>query len=105
MMLAATRLCVASFLAVACSAACSQTHVIAIEGMRFSPESLTINRGDRVAWENKDLFPHTVTAGAKAFDSSDMAPQASWAYVASTPGEYAYHCTYHPTMTARLVVR
>jgi plastocyanin len=80
------------------------THVVTIENMRFSPEALTVRRGERVVWINKDLFPHTATANTKAFDSRNIEPNASWTYMAGKPGEYAYGCLLHPTMKARLTV-
>jgi plastocyanin len=103
-MLAQTRAAVAS-LSLAVSFAQADTHVIVIESMRFNPPSLTVKRGDRVVWENRDLFSHTATSKAGAFDSEDLAAHASWAYVADKEGDYPYHCAYHPTMTGRLVVR
>ncbi|MEX3635014.1 cupredoxin family copper-binding protein [Paraburkholderia sp. BR14320] len=85
--------------------AMAATYVVVIEQMRFNPAALTVARGDRVVWINKDLFPHTATADAKAFDSHDIAPDASWSYVATKGGRYAYSCTLHPTMHAVLNVR
>jgi plastocyanin len=84
--------------------AAPKTYVITIENMRFNPEVLTVKRGDRVVWINKDLFPHTATAETKAFDSRSIEPNASWTYEARKAGEYAYVCTLHPTMKARLTV-
>jgi plastocyanin len=81
-----------------------KTHVITMENMRFNPEVLTVQRGDRVVWINKDLFPHTATADNKAFDSRSIQPNASWTYEARKAGEYAYVCSFHPTMKARLTV-
>lgn len=92
-------------LGVAEAGAAPETHVVTIEGMRFNPESLTVNKGDRVVWINKDLFPHTATSGAKAFDSHSIAPEASWSFVARAAGDYAYGCALHPTMKGRLTVR
>jgi plastocyanin len=85
--------------------AMAATYVVVIEQMRFQPAALTVARGDRVVWVNKDLFPHTATADAKAFDSQAIAPDASWSYVARDTGHYAYSCTLHPTMHAVLNVR
>lgn len=82
-----------------------QTYTVTIENMQFSPNTLTVHRRDRVVWVNKDLFPHTATAAAKAFDSHEIPANGSWSYVARTAGEYAYGCTLHPTMKAKLVVR
>ena len=66
---------------------------------------LTVKPGERVTWVNKDLFPHTVTAAAHAFDSGSIAAGASWTYVAGKTGEYAYGCTFHPTMKGILKVQ
>ena len=83
----------------------ARTHTVTVENMQFSPASLTVSPGDRIVWVNQDLFPHTATADSKAFDSRDIAAGASWTYVAVRSGEYAYSCTFHPTMKGRLVVR
>ncbi|MBS0612260.1 MAG: cupredoxin family copper-binding protein [Proteobacteria bacterium] len=85
--------------------AAAATHVVRVENMQFTPSSLTVRRGDRIVWVNKDLFPHTVTSDTKAFDSHDIPPSASWTYRADRPGEYAYSCAYHPTMKAKIIVR
>ncbi len=73
--------------------------------MRFNPDQLTIKRGDRVVWVNKDLVPHTVTADEKTFDSGDIPAGKSWTYLAAASGRYAYTCTYHPTMKGTLIVQ
>lgn len=91
-------------LLVACGAAGAATHAVTIEGMKFQPEQLTVHRGDRITWTNKDLVPHTVTS-AGAFDSGAIAPGKSWSWTAANPGAHDYVCTYHPTMKARVVVQ
>ena len=83
----------------------SATHTVIIENMRFSPDELVVKRGDRVVWINKDLFPHTATADAKAFDSGDIPVEKSWTYIAAAPGHYAYQCTFHPGMKGTLIVQ
>ncbi|MBK6005594.1 cupredoxin family copper-binding protein [Ramlibacter ginsenosidimutans] len=91
-------------LVVACGSAAAATHVVTIEGMKFEPGELTVHRGDRITWTNKDLVPHTVTA-AGAFNSGAIAPGKSWSWLAGAPGAHDYVCTYHPTMKARVVVQ
>jgi putative membrane protein len=86
------------------SAAVLDPRTITIEGMAFAPAQVSVREGDRVTWVNKDLFPHTVTASGGAFDSHEIAPGASWSYVAAKAGDYGYRCTFHPTMSARLTV-
>ena len=82
----------------------STTHTVTIEGMRFQPEVLTIAPGDTVVWVNKDLVPHTATSKAGGFDSKDIQADKSWRYTIRTTGEFAYICTFHPTMKATLRV-
>ena len=86
-------------------AAGPKTYTVAIENMQFNPGQLTVHRGDRIVWVNKDLFPHTATADGHTFDSGSIAQNGSWTYVAGKPGEYSYGCTFHPTMKATLTVQ
>lgn len=96
--------------------------------MTYRPALLTVRRGDRIRWTNRDLVPHTVTEQSSAaaqsgvasrgnvasrsnatlqagmFDSKAIAPNASWSWVADTPGTYSYVCMFHPTMKASLRV-
>lgn len=79
-------------------------HTVIIEAMSFEPQVLVVHRGDRITWINKDPFPHTVTSTAGQFDSHEIAPDASWTYVARKAGEYAYVCSLHVTMKGKLEV-
>jgi len=88
-----------------CAVAAPKTYYVVIEQMRFNPPTLTVKRGDRVEWVNKDLFAHTASATSKAFDSGGIAPNASWSFVAGQAGSYPYLCNFHPTMRGTLNVR
>lgn len=85
-------------------AAAAETHVVAIEGMAFVPATITVRRGDKVVWQNKDLVPHTATAQG-VFDSKNIDPQASWSWTASGPGQHPYVCLYHPGMKGEVIVQ
>ena len=80
------------------------THTVTIDGSRFEPETLSVTVGDTVVWVNKDLVAHTATSKARAFDSGLIAPGKSWKYKAKRAGDFAYTCTYHPTMNGTLRV-
>lgn len=103
------RLAIGALIALSAAASATagpgRTHTITIENMQFNPQALTVHAGDTVVWVNKDLFPHTVTASTKAFDSGGIAANASWSYVAAKSGDYAYGCTFHPTMKGSLTVQ
>lgn len=85
-------------------AAWATTHTIVIEGMRFQPAALTVKRGDRVVWVNRDVVPHTATASG-AVDSPAIAPGASWGATLARRGHHEIVCTLHPTMKASLDVK
>jgi len=86
------------------AAAGAATHTIVIEGMKYVPDNLTVKRGDRIVWQNKDVVPHTATAPHK-WDTGSIAPGKSWSRAAPKPGKYDYVCTFHPGMKATLVVQ
>ena len=81
----------------------------------YEPNPLTVNVGDTIAVENKDIAPHTVTNGkdatdptmGKLFDTSIINAGDSAEIVAADldPGEYAYFCSVHPYMTGTLTVQ
>jgi plastocyanin len=81
-----------------------KTHTVTIEGMRFQPEMLTVARGDTIVWVNQDVVPHTATSKAGNFDSKLIQTDNSWKYTIQKKGDFAYICTFHPTMKATLRV-
>jgi plastocyanin len=82
-----------------------KTHTVTIESMRFQPETITVAPGDTIIWVNKDLVPHTATSEAGRFDSKDIQAERSWRYNTRKKGDFAYICTFHPTMTGMLRVK
>ena len=80
-------------------------HTVLIEGMSFTPQTLSVRQGDMIVWTNKDPFPHTVTARNRQFDSHLLAEDHSWKYTARKRGEFPYFCTLHQTMTGVLIVK
>ena len=88
----------------AAGAAASATHTVVIADMKFSPESLTVKRGDTIVWVNKDVFPHNARAQDRSFESPDLGTNKSWRYVATKAGTFSYVCTLHPMMKGTLVI-
>lgn len=82
-----------------------KVHTVTIEGMRFLPEELTVARGDAIVWINKDLVPHTATSAAGKFDSKEIPAGKSWRLTIRKAGNFAYICTFHPTMKAVVQVK
>ena len=82
-----------------------RTHTITIEDMRFQPEVLELAPRDTIVWLNKDVVPHTATSEVGDFDSNTILTSESWRYTARKKGDFAYVCTFHPTMKGSLRVR
>lgn len=76
---------------------------ITISGFSFS--EVTAAAGATVAVTNEDGAPHTVSSDDDAWEEASVAGGASGEITApSEPGEYAFHCEIHPTMSGTLVV-
>jgi plastocyanin len=99
-----TTLCAAGMFYARLSAAVAVTHTVAIDAVKFEPETITVKVGDTVVWVNKDPFPHTVTSQAGGFDSHPFAAGQSWSYTPTRVGVFPYTCTLHLTMQATLKV-
>lgn len=78
---------------------------ITISDMQFGPP-LTVAPGATVTVVNSDSAEHTVTADSgNAFDV-DVDGKGTTTFTApTTPGTYAFHCTYHPRMHGQLIVK
>lgn len=75
-----------------------------IEGMAFTPSTLSVTQGTTVTWTNKDGVTHNVTSSTALFSSGSMSSGATFSYTFSAVGSYAYSCTIHPGMTGKVVV-
>ncbi len=83
----------------------AESQALTMEGMKILPATVTVKRGERLTWTNKDVVPHTATAKG-VFDSGAIAPGKSWSHAApGKAGTYDYVCTFHPGMKATLVVQ
>ena len=93
---------------------------VQISSFRFQPAELTVAAGTTVTWTNDDAILHTVTTGTSLkkddFGNYDVAPDGrangtladkgqTFSFTFTTPGDYAYFCSRHNNMTARVVVR
>jgi len=93
---------------------------VQISGFRFQPAELTVPVGTTVTWSNADDILHTVTTGTSVkkddFGNYDIASDGringtlpekgqTFSFTFTTAGEYAYFCSRHNNMTARVVVR
>lgn len=80
---------------------------VTIQNFAFTPSSITVKKGTKVTWTNKDNVTHTVneTDGQSGGpNSGDIAPGASYSFTFSTVGTFNYHCAIHPSMLGKVVV-
>lgn len=75
-----------------------------MKGDTFAPETVTIDAGASVRFENDDTDAHTVTSPG-VFDSGGLDPTQSFTYRFTKPGTYRYVCSLHPWMKGKVVVR
>jgi len=92
-------------LAGAAVAATPSSPRVSIRAFKFVPAQLTVPVGATVTWTNGDEEAHTVTATDRAYTSSGLDRQESYAHRFTAPGTYTYFCALHPHMTATVVVK
>jgi plastocyanin len=82
------------------------TRTVVIQDFSFKPAHITIKRGTKVRWINKDSTAHTATANNKrSFDSGRLRPGQRYTHTFKSAGKKSYHCKIHPDMRASVVVK
>jgi plastocyanin len=82
------------------------TKTVLIQNFSFKPAKVTIKRGTKVRWINKDSTAHTATANnPRSFDSGRLGKGQSYTHTFKSAGKKPYHCEIHPDMRASVVVK
>jgi plastocyanin len=82
------------------------TRTVLIQDFSFKPAHITIKRGTKVRWINKDSTAHTATANnGRSFDSGRLGPGKSYTHTFKSVGKKPYHCEIHPHMKGRITVK
>ena len=82
------------------------TRTVLIQNFSFKPAHITVKRGTRVTWINRDMTKHTATASNGAFDSGILRPGQSYSHTFKTAGRTnKYHCEIHPFMRGSVTVK
>ena len=80
--------------------------IVVISNFTYSPSSLTISAGDTVTWRNDDSVGHTVTSDSGSeLNSSLLGQGQTYTHIFGATGNFPYHCTVHPNMTASVTVQ
>ena len=78
---------------------------ITIHNLAFDPSTIIVTVGTTVTWVNNDGTTHTVTADGGAFDSGSLAGGATFQFTFDQVGDFAYHCSIHPSMQGTISVK
>ena len=91
----------------AARAAEAVTASVTIDNFSFTPAVLTVARGTKVVWTNRDDIPHTVVSDARppVFRSPALDTDETFEAVFDRPGRWGYFCALHAHMQGSIVVR
>ena len=87
------------------SATASRAVTERIVGLSYRPTPLTVSAGTRVVFSNQDSGAHTATQNGGGFDTGRIRPGKSAAVTFKRPGTYRFHCTIHPSMKGKIIVK
>ena len=77
---------------------------VTISGFQYDPETVTIQAGGKVIWQNEDSAEHTATLDDGSFTTGDLAEGKLKSESFDTPGTYTYFCEIHPQMKGTVEV-
>jgi plastocyanin len=67
-----------------------------MQGIKFSPSTITAKVGQTITWTNMDNVDHNVSAtGAQTFNSSNFGQGGTYSMKLTKPGTINYVCTIH----------
>jgi plastocyanin len=82
------------------------TRTVVIKDFSFQPAHITIKRGTKVIWINKDTAPHTATANnGKSFNSGLLRKGKRYSHTFKRTGKKPYFCKIHPHMKGSVTVK
>ena len=80
------------------------TDTVIISQMQFMPAALNVKIGDTVVWINNDMVDHDITSDkGDSFYSDTLHVGGTWKI--AVKDSVGYHCSIHPTMQGRLVLK
>jgi plastocyanin len=77
--------------------------VVHIKDFAFSPENITIDRGDTVVWDNQDSAPHIVKF--PDFQSGALSNGQAFEHTFNEAGEFPYVCGIHASMHGKVIAQ
>ena len=77
---------------------------VALSNFAIGPAKIEVPLGTTVTWTNDDDAPHSVTFDNGMADSGIFHKGQTYQYTFTKAGTFAYHCSVHPGMVARVIV-
>jgi len=80
---------------------------VVIEKMAYHPASITITKGTKVIWTDKQSFiPHDVVSDIKGlFNSGNLHKNDTFSYTFNEEGTFTYYCSHHKKMHGTVIVK
>lgn len=86
--------------------AATKTVKIDIKDYAYSKTPITIHVGDKVKWTNRDDMKHNATTSKSGGPKGPLlAKGKSYTWTAKKTGTFNYHCTPHPFMKGKVIVK
>ena len=77
--------------------------IVTIENMKFNPATITLNKGEKVTFINKDIVAHNATETKNSWASPMLANGQSWTFTPKKTSDY--YCTVHMVMKGKIIVK
>ncbi len=87
------------------SAKASSSATVTISDFKFTPDTVTVNEGDTVTFNNDGPTVHTATADDGSFDTGSLREGESGSATFTQAGTITYFCQPHPFMKGSVVVQ
>ena len=78
-------------------------HVVEVRQMAFVPSSITVRKGDRITFINRDIVMHDIAEKKKAWQSHPLATGKSWTLTVMQSADY--YCSIHPVMKGKIILK
>ncbi len=83
----------------------SASATVTISDFKFTPDTVTVNEGDSVTFNNDGPTVHTATADDGSFDTGSLRKGESGSATFTSAGTITYFCQPHPFMKGKVVVQ
>ena len=78
---------------------------VSIKNFQFVPGSIVVDAGATVTWINEDKAQHIIKSDSGLFESNSLENGGMYQYTFENAGEYDYHCSIHPSMQGKVIVK